>query len=148
VDCSGPLDRSDYPRTPRGELGEAAVEVRHTCPSPHERGSHPYGWGSRPERRGASFSPPAGDESGVPSPHPTARFWPAHHPSAREVDKPSPPAQSSPRAVVEIRKRLRAARLAPQRPLEGEHARYSGRLRRGNADPGGERRKEPLHGRL
>jgi len=24
-DCGGPLDRSDYPRKPRGELGEAAV---------------------------------------------------------------------------------------------------------------------------
>ena len=25
-DCGGPLDRSDYPRKPRGELGEAATE--------------------------------------------------------------------------------------------------------------------------
>jgi hypothetical protein len=26
ADCGGPLDRSDYPRKPRGELGEAAAE--------------------------------------------------------------------------------------------------------------------------
>jgi hypothetical protein len=36
-DCGGPLDRSDYPRKPRGELGEAAVETLMTAserPSP------------------------------------------------------------------------------------------------------------------
>jgi hypothetical protein len=26
LDCGGPLDRADYPRKPRGELGEAAAE--------------------------------------------------------------------------------------------------------------------------
>ena len=35
ADCGGPLDRSDYPRKPRGELGEAADEyVRRVSTTP------------------------------------------------------------------------------------------------------------------